>query len=224
MSNYIEITLWCQEDKLRALSTALEPSGSSVVKEMEAALEDLYERTLPAAQRTVIAEKLAQEEREEAQERARRAAEAYRVSALWMERGKTSGYWKLTGAWDVLSLARFLRAAIRQSARPCADVFQEKLGEMDHISQYEFEVLQDAHDHNDVHINGVFSVDFSKHHFGFWLPGQGWQVYPFQDISSAAFKASRKNSATKEECLERFFGALEGRPFRTDPLPTEKEA
>lgn len=61
MSNYIEITLWCQEDKLRALSTALEPSGSSVVKEMEAALEDLYERTLPAAQRTVIAEKLAQE-------------------------------------------------------------------------------------------------------------------------------------------------------------------
>ena len=152
------------------------------------------------------------------------AESAYRVSALWMERGKTSGYWKLTGAWDVLNLARFLRAAIRQSARPCADIFQEKLGEMEHISQYEFEVLQDAHDHNDVHINGVFSVDFSKHHFGFWLPGQGWRVYPFQDISSAAFKASRKNGATKEECLERFFGALEGRPFRTDPLPTEKEA
>lgn len=146
------------------------------------------------------------------------------MSALWMERGKTSGYWKLTGAWDVLSLARFLRAAIRQSARPCADVFQEKLGKMEHISQYEFEVLQDAHDHNDIHISGVFFVDFSKHHFGFWFPGQGWRVYPFQDISSAAFKASRKNSATKEECLERFFGALEGRPFRTDPLLTEKEA
>lgn len=224
MSNYIEITLWCQEDKLRALSAALEPSGSSVVKEMEVALEELYERTLPAAQRTAIAEKLAQEEREEAQERARRAAEAYRVSALWMEHSKTSGYWKLTGAWDVLSMARFLRAALRQSARPCADVFQEKLGEMERISQCEFEVLQDARDHNDVHINGVFSVDFSKHHFGFWLPGQGWRVYPFQDVSSAAFKASGKSGATQAECLERFFGALEGRPFRTDPLPTEKEA
>lgn len=224
MSNYIEITLWCQEDKLRALSAALEPSGSSVVKEMEAALEDLYKRTLPAAQRTAIAEKLALEEREEAQERARRAAEAYRVSALWMEDGKTCGYWKLTRAWDVLCLARFLRAALRQSARPCADFFQEKLGEMECITQYEFEVLQNARDHNDIHINGVFSVDFSKHHFGFWLPGEGWRVYPFQDVSSAAFKASRKSSATQAECLERFFGALEGRPFRTDPLPTEKEA
>ena len=63
MSNYIEITLWCQEDKLRALSAALEPSGSGVVKELEAALEDLYERTLPAPQRAAIAEKLDQEER-----------------------------------------------------------------------------------------------------------------------------------------------------------------
>lgn len=223
MSNYIEITLWCQEDKLRALSAALEPSGSSVVKELEAALEDLYERTLPAPQRAAIAEKLAREEREEAQERARRAAESYRVSALWMEHGKTSGYWKLTGAWDVLSMARFLRAALRQSARPCADFFQEKLGEMKCISQCKFEVLRDAYDHSDVHINGVFAIDFSKHHFGFWLPGQGWRVYPFQDVSSAAFKASRKSTATKAECLERFFNALEGRPFRTDPLPTEKE-
>lgn len=191
---------------------------------MEAALEDLYERTLPAAQRTAIAEKLAQEEREEAQERARRAAEAYRVSELWMRHGKNSGHWKLTGAWDVLNMACFLRAAIRQSARPCADFFQEKLGELKPISQREFETLQDARFHSDVHINGVFSLDFSKHHFGFLLPGQGWRVYPFQDISSAAFKASRKNSATKEECLERFFGALKGRPFRTDPLPTEKES
>lgn len=224
MSNYIEITLWCQEDKLRALSAVLEPSGSSVVKELEAALADLYERTLPAAQRAAIAEKLDREEREEAQERARRAAEAYRVSALWMKHGKTSRYWKLTGAWDVLSLARFLRAALRQSARPCADCFQEKLGEMECITRYEFEVLQNAHDHSDVHINGVFSVDFSKHHFGFLIPGQGWRVYLFQDVSSAAFKASRKSTATQAERLERFFTALEGRPFRSDPLSAEKEA
>lgn len=224
MSNYIEVTLWCQEEKLRALTAALEPAGSSVVKEMEAALADLYERTLPAAQRMAIAEKLAQKERQEAQERARRAAEAYRVSALWMNLGKSSGYWKLTGAWDVLNLACFLRAALRQSVRPCADFFQEKLGETEHISRREFEVLQDAHDHNDIHINGVFSIDFSKHHFGFCLPEQGWRVYPFQDVSSAAFKACRKSTATKVECLERFLTALEGRPFRTDPLPAEKEA
>lgn len=224
MSNYIEITLWCQEDKLRALSAALEPSGSSVVKEMDAALADLYERTIPAAQRTAIAEKLAREEREEAQERARRAAEAYRVSGLWMNTGKVSSHWKLTGAWNVLELAHFLRTALRQSAQPHADFFQSKLGEMERISQREFEVLQDAHDHKDVHINGVFSIDFPKQHFGFLLPGRGWRIYPFQDVSTAAFKSSRKSNAIQAERLERFFDALEGKPFRTDPLPTEKEA
>lgn len=220
MSNYIEITLWCQEDKLRALTAALEPSGSSVVKEMEAALANLYERTLPAAQRTAIAEKLAQEEHEEAQERARRAAETYRVSAVWMNLGKADGYWKLAGAWDVLELARFLRAALRQSARPCADFFQSKLVPLECISRHEFDALQDAHYRSDVHVKGVFSVDFPKQHFGFAIPGQGWRVYPFQDISTAAFKASRKSTATQAERLERFFRALEGKPFRTDdPLP-----
>lgn len=223
MANFLEIPLWFQEDKLKALSAALKPTGSSVEKELNRALAELYDHLVPSEQRAVIAEKLAREEQREAEEEARHAAEAYRVSALWMNTGKVSSYWKLTGAWNVLELARFLRAALRQSAQPCADFFQSKLGEMEPISQYEFEMLQDAHFHNDVHINGVFAIDFPKQHFGIWLPGQGWRDYSFQDVSTAAFKAGRKSTATQAERLERFFGALEGKSFRTDSLPAAKE-
>ena len=44
MANCLEITLWYPEDKFNALSTALEPAGSSVEEELGRVLTELYER------------------------------------------------------------------------------------------------------------------------------------------------------------------------------------
>ena len=62
MANCLEITLWYPEDKFNALSTALEPAGSSVEEELGRVLTELYERLVPSEQRVEIAEKLAREE------------------------------------------------------------------------------------------------------------------------------------------------------------------
>ena len=59
MANCLEITLWYPEDKFNALSTALEPAGSSVEEELGRVLTELYERLVPSEQRVEIAEKLA---------------------------------------------------------------------------------------------------------------------------------------------------------------------
>ena len=56
MANCLEITLWYPEDKFNALSTALEPAGSSVEEELGRVLTELYERLVPSEQRVEIAE------------------------------------------------------------------------------------------------------------------------------------------------------------------------
>lgn len=86
MANCLEITLWYPEDKFNALSTALEPAGSSVEEELGRVLTELYERLVPSEQRVEIAEKLAREEQHEAEERVRHEAETYRVSVLKLTR------------------------------------------------------------------------------------------------------------------------------------------
>ena len=108
MANCLEITLWYPEDKFNALSTALEPAGSSVEEELGRVLTELYERLVPSEQRVEIAEKLAREEQHEAEERVRHEAETYRVSVLKLTAGRACEYHKLTRAWDLLALAAFI--------------------------------------------------------------------------------------------------------------------
>ena len=98
MANCLEITLWYPEDKFNALSTALEPAGSSVEEELGRVLTELYERLVPSEQRVEIAEKLAREEQHEAEERVRHEAETYRVSVLKLTAGRACEYHKLTRA------------------------------------------------------------------------------------------------------------------------------
>ena len=90
MANCLEITLWYPEDKFNALSTALEPAGSSVEEELGRVLTELYERLVPSEQRVEIAEKLAREEQHEAEERVRHEAETYRVSLWYSPAGPAS--------------------------------------------------------------------------------------------------------------------------------------
>ena len=113
MANCLEITLWYPEDKFNALSTALEPAGSSVEEELGRVLTELYERLVPSEQRVEIAEKLAREEQHEAEERVRHEAETYRVSVLKLTAGRACEYHKLTRAWDLLALAAFIRETVR---------------------------------------------------------------------------------------------------------------
>lgn len=220
MSGYLEVPLWCQEDKLRALSAALEPMGSSVEKEMNQALAELYEQIVPSAERAAISEKLSREERLEAEERARQAMRAHRVSAIQLLYGGAYDYLKPTQPWDILALAAFLREALRQSDRPAADYFRSKLGETEEISEISFDELTTARFQNSLHVNGVFVVDFMSQRFAFVMPGDAWRVYPFKDISTAIFRADQKRYVSPLERSRRFFAALEGRPYHEHPVNT----
>lgn len=215
MVNCLGITLWYPEDKFNALSTALEPAGSSVEEELNRALEECYERLVPSEQRAEIAEKLAQEEQHEAEERARREAEAYRVSALKLLDSWSCEYKKLIRAWDILDLAAFAREAIRKAATSPGDYFYSKLREVECLSEDGFSELSRARFQDDLHVNGVFMVDFSARRFSFIVPGECWRNYDLKDISTAIFQADRKSGLSHQERLTRFFDALADKPYFT---------
>ena len=156
MANCLEITLWYPEDKFNALSTALEPAGSSVEEELGRVLTELYERLVPSEQRVEIAEKLAREEQHEAEERVRHEAETYRVSVLKLTAGRACEYHKLTRAWDLLALAAFIRETVRKSPSSPSGDFRSRLGETERLSTQDFAELSMARFRNDPHVNGAF--------------------------------------------------------------------
>ena len=215
MVNCLGITLWYPEDKFNALSSTLESAGSSVEEELNRVLEERYELLVPSEQRAEIAEKLAQEEQNEAEERARREAEAYRVSAIRLTTGRSCKYHKLTRAWDLLTLAAFIREAVRKAPSSPSGDFRSRLGEVERLSEQDFAELSMARLHNDPHVNGVFQVDFPSRRFSFVMPGEGWRSYALKDISAAIYKAERKKGISHQERLRRFLDALTGKLYFT---------
>ena len=218
MANCLEITLWYPEDKFNALSTALEPAGSSVEEELGRVLTELYERLVPSEQRVEIAEKLAREEQHEAEERVRHEAETYRVSVLKLTAGRACEYHKLTRAWDLLALAAFIRETVRKSPSSPSGDFRSRLGETERLSTQDFAELSMARFRNDPHVNGAFQVDFPSGRFSFVMPGEGWRSYALKDISAAIYKAGRKSGLSKLERLHRFFDALTDKLYFTSEV------
>ena len=218
MANCLEITLWYPEDKFNALSTALEPAGSSVEEELGRVLTELYERLVPSEQRVEIAEKLAREEQHEAEERVRHEAETYRVSVLKLTAGRACEYHKLTRAWDLLALAAFIRETVRKSPSSPSGDFCSRLGETERLSTQDFAELSMARFRNDPHVNGAFQVDFPSGRFSFVMPGEGWRSYALKDISAAIYKAGRKSGLSKLERLHRFFDALTDKLYFTSEV------
>ena len=47
MSNYVQLDVWFQEDKLSALSSVLVEQGTTVEKRMQGVLLDMYEALVP---------------------------------------------------------------------------------------------------------------------------------------------------------------------------------
>ena len=73
MSNYVQLDVWFQEDKLSALSSVLVEQGTTVEKRMQGVLLDMYEALVPRETQEAIRTRLDKEEAE-----ARAAEEAAR--------------------------------------------------------------------------------------------------------------------------------------------------
>ena len=73
MSNYVQLDVWFQEDKLSALSSVLVEQGTTVEKRMQGVLLDMYEALVPRETQEAIRTRLDKEEAEVRLMRSRQA-------------------------------------------------------------------------------------------------------------------------------------------------------
>ena len=171
MLNSVDITVWFQSEKLEALRQALDQTGSDVEQELEKFLEAFYEQNVPLNQRNAIDSKIAEEEKCYREECDRQAAEKYRVSIVRVTDNEIEHCWKLERSLNILLIAAQLREAIRQSNKQAANYFEQRLGEKKAITLDEVDQFTSARFQGDVHVSGVFSLDFEKQTFTFAEPG-----------------------------------------------------
>ena len=92
MSNYVQLDVWFQEDKLSALSSVLVEQGTTVEKRMQGVLLDMYEALVPRETQEAIRTRLDKEEAEaRAAEEAARKYTAFCVRVV-LPAGQDGGY------------------------------------------------------------------------------------------------------------------------------------
>lgn len=209
--NSEDITIWFEVDKLRALKEALKQTDSDVEQELTKALEALYERSVHLHQRTAIACKIAEEKKRAREEEAKQAAKDYRVSIVHINGGGLEHCWKLEHSCSVLSIAELIRYAIRRSNKQITSDFEQLLGEKETITLDEVNQFAAARFQGDIHVSGVFFVDFVKQIFTLIEPGEQPYQYRIKDISTAIFQANRKHYSPESERISRFWKSLENK-------------
>ena len=222
MAHATEVCVWFPAMKLDALKTELDKQDTTVEIRLLAKLEELYEQTIPEARRAEIGAILAEQDRLAAEEDARRKAESYRVSAMHIHRNGWSEYWKMDRAVDFLLLARLLRKTFQLKHNDLVDTFAAHMHDRDVISEAEYEVYARAMRNGNIHVSGVYDLDFSRQTLTVTdLLERSWKTYRFNDVSVAAYRADRKEGLSWKEAIGRLEKALAGKCISVTTFPAE---
>lgn len=206
MSNSYSAEVWLNEHRWNALEAVLEEQGTSIEKYLQDYLVDLYREMVPTEQVKEIEEVVRQERMRDLEEReARKVFSAFRL----VESGR-SHFLATESPVEMLDAARLLRACLREDS--CgADAFARKVHGGYEISPERFGELTQARLDNTGRVAGVFELDFDKKVFSAVSIMDGWKSYWFQDVSAAAYHAYRKDSASRDQRLEKLAERLDGK-------------
>lgn len=206
MGNSYSAEVWLDERRWDALEAALEEQGTNIEKYLQDYLVDLYREMVPADQVREIESCIKQERQEELREA--EARKVFSVFRLW-DGGKSrclaTEYPK-----EFLDVARLLRKCL-QEGDGGTDAFARKIYGGYDISLERFNELTQERLENTGRVAGVFELDFDKKVFSAVHILDGWKSYRFQDVSTAAYQAFRKEHSSQEERWRKFVSRLEGK-------------
>ena len=206
MSNSYSAEVWLNEHRWDALEKVLEEQGTSIEKYLQDYLVDLHREMVPSEQVEEIEEVVRQEQMRDLEEReARKVFSAFRL----LEGGRTH-FLATESPVEMLDAARLLRTCLREDAGG-ADAFAQKIHGGYEISLDRFDELTQARLDNTGRVAGVFELDFNKRVFSAVSIMDGWKSYWFQDVSAAAYHAYRKDSASRDQRLEKLAERLDGK-------------
>lgn len=203
MSNSYSAEVWLNEHRWDALEKVMEEQGTSIEKYLQDYLVDLYREMVPSEQVEEIEEVIRQEQlKAQAEQEARKGFSAFRL----LERGRNH-FLATEHPIEALEAARMLRACLRED-NGGADAYARRLCGAYEISPERFHELTQLRLDNAGRVAGVFELDFDKKVFSAAHIMDGWKSYWFQDVSTAAYHAFRKEGASGNEHLQKLVDRL----------------
>ena len=207
--NDVELTIFFNEQRLEKLETYLLKKGSSPEHELQKLLDDLYERTVPEPERKQLEAKLAlQKELEDMQREAAR-----RFAVIHFHQGDEDVFFTSELRNNFYSIANLYRSTLRDEIGKYSldSIALCGFGGCSQISDIQFSKYCESMP-DDPRVTTLVEFDFDNSTVSVLdRESDAWRTYDLRDVSTAMYKAERKDGLSLEARHEIFNTALEGK-------------
>lgn len=214
-----EIAIWIDERWYDALSKHLK--DETLEEHLEGVIDEMCNQ-LPRQEYERISTLIWQEE-----QRSKEAAEAGRRFAVFhvTEHGE-SVHFLVEENLEMLQAAVKLRSYLRKPPEDSPAQFLGMFSRGERISAEQFDTYVQERLDNTGRVVGAFDIDLDKGTFDALHIMDGWQQFRIQDISAAAYYASKKSISSLDDRWKVFLDRLDGKQlteeteaqFLQDPL------
>ena len=203
MAQHEEIVLWLDRRWKKAIEKHLK--GETLQEQLETVLDELCnqlpQREYERISREIYAEDAANREAEEAA----RTYAAYHV----VENGQ-EWYYKTTPGEELLGAARMLRKYLKDTERSTGK-FISLYSQAQPITPEEDRHLMHLRMENTGKVTGVFDLNFDKREFSAFHTIEGWKTWAMQDVSTAVYRAAKKQLVSGDVMLQKLLECLNGK-------------
>jgi len=206
-----EIVLWLDERWYDALERHIK--GESLQEKLEDYLDELCNNLLPDYEYEQISKDIYKEHMErEAQRETDRRFAVFRVT----EHGEQSCF-LVEQPINLLSAARSMRNYI-QAENPSTD-FGHYCAAAREITPDEFNAYTQERCEHSGRVTGAFEIDLGEGTFSSLDAGGGWSAYSIKAVSTAVYKATRKQGMSDAFYQARLAEELAGKELATQTQP-----
>lgn len=203
MAQHEEIVLWLDRRWKKAIEKHLK--GETLQEHLETVLDELCnrlpEREYERISRAIQSEAAAQR----AEEEAARTYAAYHV----VENGQ-EWYYKTTPGEELLGAARMLRKYLKDTERSTGKLIS-LYSQAQPITPEEYRHLMHLRMENTGKVTGVFDLNFDKREFSAVHTIEGWKTWAMQDVSTAVYRAAKKQLVSGDVMLQKLLECLNGK-------------
>ena len=203
MADHVDITLWIDRRWKDAIEKHLK--GETLQEHLENVLDELCNQ-LPEREYARISREIWEEDR-----MAREKAEAARTySAYRVVEGGEEHYFRMTPGEELLDAARTLRKYLKDTGHSTGKFISLYL-QAQPITPEEYQNLMRLRMENTGKVTGVFDLDFDKREFSAVHTIEGWKTWAMQDVSTAVYRAAKKQLVSGDVMLQKLLECLNGK-------------
>ena len=214
-----EIVLYFNSHRLEKLESYLLQDGSSVEHELQNLLDRFYEQTVPEHERMEVE---AQIELERERENMAREA-ARRFAVVHFHEGDDDFFFTSELRNSFYAIANLYRSTLRDEVGQYTldSIAQLNFSGCQTINDMTFSVLCNAMP-NDPRITALVEFDFDGGTVSVYESGdEAWRAYNLKDVSTAMYKAERKEGLSLDARHEIFATALEDKEITLGEVEDE---